>query len=97
MHGTAASVRPSSIDQPHFRKHVSVRYNHKPSLRTLYTYGKIKAFTYEYISTFLPKQNKHKLKRDWTNSFFLFAFCACFLLNTPIYTIYFKEYQRIKF
>ena len=89
MHGTAASVRPSSIDQPDFRKHVSVRYNHKPSLRTLHTYGKIKAFTYEYISTFLPKQNKHKLKRDWTNSFFSVWFlCMLFTKHTYIYNLF---------
>ena len=78
MHGTAASFRPSSIDQPDFRKHVSVRYNHKASLRTLYTYGKIEAFTYEYISTFLPKQNKHKLKRLCKFIFFCLLFVHAF-------------------
>ena len=89
MHGTAASVRPSSIDQPDFRKHVSVRYNHKPSLKTLCTYGKIEAFTYEYISAFLPKQNKHKLKRDCANSFFSVCFlCMLFTKHTYIYNLF---------
>ena len=79
----------SLFDQPDFRKHVSVRYNHKPSLRTLYTYGKIEAFAYEYISTFLPKQNKHKLKRDCANSFFSVCFlCMLFTKHTYIYNLF---------
>ena len=86
MHGSAASVRPSLIDLPDFRKNGSVRYNHKPSLRTLYTCGKIEEFTYDYISTFWPKQNKRKLKRDCANSFFSVCFlCMLFTKDTSLY------------
>ena len=49
MHGTAASVRSSSIDLLDSRKNGTVQYNHKPSL---HTYGKIEVFTNDYISTF---------------------------------------------
>ena len=91
MHGTAASVRPSSIDQPDFRKHVSVRYNHKPSLKTLYTYGKIEAFTYEYLylSVHSCQSKTNTNSRDCANSFYSVCFlCMLFTKHTYIYNLF---------